>query len=74
MDLVVDYGQDEFILELKLWHGESLHERSYEQLAGYLEQRGNGTGYLVTFDLREHRDAWERWVDVGDKRIFDVLV
>jgi hypothetical protein len=76
MDLVVDYGSDEYILELKLWHGECVHERAYGQLAGYLKKRGIGVGYLVTFDTRRdaHRETWERWVDYEGKRIFDVMV
>jgi hypothetical protein len=76
MDIVVDYGADEFIIELKLWHGECVHERAYGQLAGYLSKRGVGTGYLVTFDTRRDtkRDTWEKWVDYEGRRIFDVMV
>jgi hypothetical protein len=53
MDLVVNFGREEFIIELKIWHGESRHEAAYRQLAGYLRSRGASRGYLLTFDFRQ---------------------
>jgi hypothetical protein len=53
MDIVIDYGTEQFILELKIWHGEKKHTEAYEQLAGYLASKGANTGYLLTFDLRK---------------------
>jgi len=32
MDLIVDFGAEQFIVELKLWHGEQKHEKAHEQL------------------------------------------
>jgi hypothetical protein len=76
MDIVVDYNRDQFIIELKLWHGEAGHDAAYEQLAGYLQSKGVKQGYLVTFDLRKsaNREAVEKWVNLGDLRIFDVVL
>jgi len=36
MDLVVDYGREQFIIELKIWRGEQYEKDAYEQLCGYL--------------------------------------
>ncbi|MDR3172056.1 MAG: hypothetical protein LBU17_10590, partial [Treponema sp.] len=76
MDLVVDYNRDQFIIELKIWHGEVGHDAAYEQLAGYLRSKGAKHGYLVTFDLRKsaNREPREEWVNVGELRIFDVML
>jgi hypothetical protein len=76
MDIVIDYNHEQFIVELKLWHGEAGHDAAYEQLAGYLRSKGVARGYLVTFDLRKsaNRDPREVWVDKGDTRIFDVVL
>lgn len=49
MDIVVFYGGDEHIVELKIWHGELAEQRGYEQLAGYLRYRGQNKGYLLSF-------------------------
>jgi hypothetical protein len=76
MDIVVSYNREQFIIELKLWHGEAGHEAAYEQLAGYLRSMGADRGYLVTFDLRKsvNREPREEWVNKGDTRIFDVVL
>jgi hypothetical protein len=90
MDLVIDFGPDQFIVELKLWRGEARHEEAYGQLAGYLDSKNADTGYLLTFDFRKGMSKQPRaeWVDIGGeesggmpatqgigaKRIFDVVV
>ncbi|MDR3171796.1 MAG: hypothetical protein LBU17_09250, partial [Treponema sp.] len=76
MDIVVDYERDQFIIEVKIWHGETEHKAAYEQLAGYLQSKGAKQGYLVTFDLRKNanREPREKWVSKGDMRIFDVVL
>jgi len=76
MDIVVDFGSDQFIIELKLWKGEAGHEKAYEQLAGYLGSKGNAEGYLLTFDFRKNviKQPYAKWVDYGGKRIFDVMI
>ena len=42
MDIVVDFGSEQFIIELKLWKGEASHEKAYEQLAGYMDSKASG--------------------------------
>ncbi|MCL1982882.1 MAG: ATP-binding protein, partial [Clostridiales bacterium] len=76
MDIVVDFGQDQFIIELKLWRGESKHEEAYEQLLGYMDSKKASAGYLLTFDFRkgESKSPRAEWVDFSDRRIFDVVV
>ena len=76
MDLVVDFGRDQFIVELKLWNGDSKHSEAYEQLLGYMRSRNAAEGYLLTFDFRKNVNKQQRaeWVVFGDGRIFDVVV
>ena len=76
MDLVVDYGREEFILELKLWRGDAAHEKAYEQLYGYIAKKGARDGYLLTFDFRKNtnKQPYAKWVEYEGVRIFDVLV
>jgi hypothetical protein len=49
MDIVVFYGGQEHIVELKIWHGEQAANEAYDQLAGYLLARGQMEGYLLSF-------------------------
>ncbi|MCL2045517.1 MAG: AAA-like domain-containing protein [Oscillospiraceae bacterium] len=76
MDIVVDFGQEQFIIELKLWRGEASHEKAYEQLLGYMESKGVNEGYLLTFDFRkdENKLPYANWVEKDGKKIFDVIV
>lgn len=75
MDLVVNYGKEEFVVELKIWRGGKYEERGRDQLAGYLATRGLTEGYLVTFDFSKNRQATEpQWLEVNGKRIFEVII
>jgi len=76
MDIVVDFGSDQFIIELKLWKGEAAKDKAYEQLLAYLEAKNTAKGYLLTFDFRKEKNKEYKaeWVKVGDKQIFEVIV
>jgi hypothetical protein len=49
MDIQVFYGSDEFIIELKIWHGEQYEKRGYDQLCDYLDARQQHKGYMLSF-------------------------
>ena len=72
----MDFGSEQFIIELKLWKGEAEHSKAYEQLAGYMRSKNAKTGYLLTFDFRKNvnKQPYAKWVDFDDMRIFDVIV
>ena len=54
MDVVVTFGKQEFIVELKVWHGEQHESNAYDQLAGYVKSQSQTKGYLISFcDLRK---------------------
>ena len=76
MDIVVDFGHKQFVVELKLWKGEAAHDKAYAQLAGYLDSKGFSAGYLLTFDFRKgtKKQAHAEWVEYDGKRILDVVV
>ena len=77
MDLVIDYMKQQFILELKIWDGDSKHQDAYKQLANYLKSKNHDCGYLLTFDFRKKPDnsfAETQWVEYDGKQIFDVVL
>ena len=84
MDLVVTYGKEEFIIELKIWHGIKYEERGCDQLAEYLALRGKDEGYLVTFDFSKSRRKNDNpqtpvpqephWIEHCGKRIFEAVI
>lgn len=73
IDVIVTYGKEEFIIELKLWHGISKHEDAYDQLVNYLNLRKRDAGYLLTFSFTEGKSKSE-WIEYEDKRIYDVII
>ena len=76
MDVVVDFGRDQFIVELKIWRGEKAEENAYKQLLGYMETKKAGTGYLLTFDFRKESNKTRKteWIEIDGKKIFDVII
>ena len=75
MDLVVNYGREEFIVELKIWRGDKYEQHVRDQLSEYLATRGKDEGYLVTFDFsKDKQDTEPQWIEWNGKRIFEVIV
>jgi hypothetical protein len=77
MDLVIDYLTQQFILEIKLWHGNNRHEDAYEQLAACLKSKNHSCGYLLTFDFRQDvgDNLYEsKWIECEGKKIFDIML
>jgi len=74
MDVVVNYLDQQFIVELKIWYGPKRHEDAYEQLQGYMDKLSLNEGYLLTFNFRQKKEPKQEWVEIGDKKIFDIIV
>ncbi|MCD7883995.1 MAG: AAA-like domain-containing protein, partial [Lachnospiraceae bacterium] len=47
MDLVIDYHGEQFICELKIWHGNAYNERGEKQLSDYLDYFHLKKGYML---------------------------
>lgn len=79
MDIVVFYGKREYILELKIWHGPRRFSEGLEQLAEYMESRGQTQGWLLTFCFNEGQEKkieeYTRVInDINGKEIYSVVV
>ena len=76
MDIVVDFMQQQFIIELKVWRGEQYQSEAYEQLCAYLESKHASDGFLLTFDFRKKASKARKagWIGLNGKRIFEVIV
>jgi hypothetical protein len=75
LDVIVDFGAEQFIVELKLWYGEKKHEEAHKQLIEYLNSKNKSEGYLVTFDFRKRRakKPSAKWVRKNKKKFLDCL-
>jgi hypothetical protein len=74
MDLEILFGAEKFIVEVKLWRGDSNEKAGLEQLAGYLDAENEEKGYLLTFGLGKAPRYEPGWADCNGKRIFKVMV
>lgn len=76
MDIVITFGNEKFVVELKVWNGKRYLEKGLVQLAEYLESQKLKEGYLVVFNSNKSKNETytAEWVTISDKRIFEVLV
>ena len=74
MDVIIRSGDEEFVVELKIWKGQKLHEDSKKQLLSYMKNRRVDKGYLLTFDFRQKREQKHEWIKVDDKDLLLVQV
>jgi hypothetical protein len=76
LDVVVTYFNHKYIIELKIWRGESYHERGVLQLYDYLERQNQDTGFLVIFDNKKEskNELKTEWIEIEEKRIFAVWI
>ena len=53
MDLLVYHNRKKYIVETKIWEGDSRYQAGKKQLAAYLKLEGTIKGYYVVFDHRQ---------------------
>jgi hypothetical protein len=73
-DVIVDYCGQQYIVEMKIWRGESYNERGEKQLAEYLDYYQLKTGYMVSFCFNKGKQPGLREVTIGDRIIYEVVV
>lgn len=76
LDIVVTWGNTRYVVELKIWRGEEIHQKGLRQLVDYLERIDAERGYLVVFASRgTHKNNWQsQTITMGQKEIFMVVV
>jgi hypothetical protein len=76
MDIVVDFGRDQFVIELKIWRGEKYETDAHKQITGYLDTKKADKGYLLIFDFRKeaNKERKAEWIEADGKKIFEVIV
>jgi len=74
MDVVITYGNELYIVELKIWRGAKYQEKAHQQLLDYMAKQGVTKGYLLTFDFRQKKEIKQEWIQVDEKDILEVQV
>lgn len=73
-DVIVDYLGEQFIVELKIWHGNEYHERGEEQLVGYLDYFRKDKGYMISFNFNKKKAIGVKEIQVGKRVIVEAVV
>jgi len=83
MDIVVTYLDEEFVIELKIWHGDQYRKEGIKQLNGYLESREQDNGYLVSFSFLKNKEYSAGYIEdvknedapgIEEKKIYEINV
>ncbi len=73
-DVVVDYLGEQFIIEMKLWHGKEYNERGEKQICEYLDFYHKNKGYMLSFNFNKKKEQGIKEIKIGDKIIIEAVV
>lgn len=73
-DVIVDYRGEQFVVELKIWRGNSYNTRGEAQLMDYLEYYHLKKGYMLSFNFNKHKQIGVNQVILGDKILVEAVV
>lgn len=64
-DVIADYLGEQFIIELKIWHGNEYNKRGERQLADYLNYYHKDRGYMLSFNFNKRKETGVKEMRVG---------
>lgn len=73
-DVIIDYLGHQYIIELKIWHGERYNADGERQIIEYLDRFGLSTGYMLSFNFNKNKGPGVRQVHIGDKLLYEGTV
>lgn len=73
-DVIVDYHGEQFVVEMKIWHGEAYHQRGEKQLLEYLDSYHLQKGYMLSFNFNQKKEAGVKEIRIGEKVLIEAVV
>jgi len=73
-DIIEDYLGEQFIVELKIWHGSEYNERGEKQLTDYLDYYHKDKGYMLSFNFKKNKETGVKEIQIGNKVVVEVVV
>lgn len=74
LDIVVTYNNFKYIIELKIWCGESYHKKGIQQLYDYLDIHSVDEGYLLIFNFNADKEYKDEVIKINNKDLFTVYL
>ncbi len=73
-DIIIDYKAKQYVIELKLWHGNAYNTRGEKQLKDYLDYYHLNTGYMLSFNFNQKKEIGLKEIRIGDKLLVEAVV
>lgn len=73
-DIVVDYRGEQFVIEMKIWHGNEYNSRGESQLADYLDDYNLSIGYMISFNFNKNKQVGVHSMTLGSKILIEAVV
>lgn len=73
-DLIIDYMGKQYIIEMKIWHGNEYNTRGEEQLLGYLNDYQLERGYMLSFNFNKNKNPGVKEIHFKDYTLVEAVV
>ena len=73
-DVIVDYAGEQYIIEMKIWHGNEYNSRGEQQLVEYLDYYHKEKGYMISFNFNKKKRVGIKEMQFGDKVLIEAVV
>lgn len=73
-DVIVDYCGEQYIIEMKIWHGNEYNMRGEAQLADYLDAYHKKEGYMLSFNFNKNKQVGVHEITIGDRKLIEAVV
>ena len=73
-DLIIDYLGVQYIVEMKIWHGDEYNSRGEDQLIGYVKDYGQKKGYMLSFNFNKNKKTGVQELHFKEYTIVEAVV
>lgn len=73
-DVIVDYHGEQYIIEMKIWHGQEYNNSGEEQLVEYLNDYHKNKGYMISFNFNKKKQIGVHEIIIKDKTLIEAVV
>lgn len=73
-DVIVDYHEKQYVIEIKIWRGNEYNKRGEKQLMEYIDAYHLEKGYLLSFNFNKKKVTGIREISVGNRIIVEAVV
>lgn len=73
-DVIVDYLGKQYIVELKIWHGDEYNTQGEKQLSDYLDYYHIDKGSLLNFNFNKNKQSGIHTIELDGRTIIEAVV